>query len=71
MRFALRFSPTAFAIFDAFPHDAGRKEHLTGRVAKALMMRAAKLLTKPPVIEEVDVLAAKVPIAEVKVCPPR
>ena len=69
--FALRFGPTTFAIFDAFADEAGRQEHLAGRVAKSLKMRADDLLSEPPVIVEVDVLAAKLPVAEVNLCPGR
>ena len=40
----------------------GRQQaHLSGRVAAALMAKAADLLAKPPAIEKVDVLAAKLP----------
>jgi quinol monooxygenase YgiN len=59
--FALRLGPSTFGIFDAFPDDAGRKAHLAGRVAAALMAKAPDLLAKPPSIENVDVLAAKLP----------
>jgi quinol monooxygenase YgiN len=59
--FAIRLGPSTFGIFDAFPDDAGRQAHLTGRVAAALMAKAADLLSQPPVIEKVDVLAAKLP----------
>jgi quinol monooxygenase YgiN len=59
--FALRLGPSTFGIFDAFPGDAGRKAHLNGPIAAALMAKAADLLAKPPSIEQVDVLAAKVP----------
>ena len=59
--FAIRLGPSTFGIFDAFPDDAGRQAHLSGRVAAALMAKASELLTKPPVIEKVDVLAAKLP----------
>jgi quinol monooxygenase YgiN len=59
--FALRFGPSTFGIFDAFPDDAGRQAHLAGRVAAALMSKASDLLAKPPVIEKIDVLAAKLP----------
>ena len=48
-------------IFDAFPDEAGRQAHLSGQVAAALMAKAPELLAKPPVIEKVDVLAAKLP----------
>jgi quinol monooxygenase YgiN len=53
--------PSTFGIFDAFPDEAGRQAHLTGRVAAALMAKAGELLATPPSIENVDVLAAKLP----------
>jgi len=59
--FALQFGPSSFGIFDAFPDDSGRKAHLTGPIAAALMAKAGDLLSSPPKIENVDVLAAKVP----------
>ncbi len=59
--FALRLGPSTFGIFDAFPDDAGRQAHLAGRVAAALMSQAADLLAEPPAIENIDVLAAKLP----------
>ena len=59
--FAIRLSPSTFGIFDTFPDEAGRQAHLSGRVAAALMQRASELLAKPPTIEKVDVLVAKVP----------
>ena len=57
--FAIRLGPTTFGIFDAFPNEEGRQAHLSGRVAAALMAKASDLLSQPPVIEKVDVLAAK------------
>jgi len=59
--FGIRLGPSTFGIFDAFPNEAGRQAHLTGRVAAALMANASELLAKPPTIEKVDVLAAKLP----------
>jgi quinol monooxygenase YgiN len=59
--FAVRFGPSSFAIFDAFPDEAGRQAHLAGRVAAALMAKAGELLAQPPTIEKLDVLAAKLP----------
>jgi quinol monooxygenase YgiN len=59
--FAIRLGPSEFGIFDAFPDDAGRQAHLGGRVAAALMAQAPDLLQQPPVIEPVEVLAAKLP----------
>ena len=57
--FALRLGPSEFGIFDAFADEAGRKAHLAGPIAAALMKRAGELFAEPPRIEQVDVLAAK------------
>jgi quinol monooxygenase YgiN len=57
--FALRLSKSEFGIFDAFPDDAGRKAHLNGPIAAALMAKAGELLAEPPKIEEVTLLAVK------------
>jgi len=59
--FGIRIGPSTFGIFDAFPDEAGRQAHLSGRVAEALMAKASELLAEPPTIEKVDVLAAKLP----------
>ena len=58
--FALRLGPATFGIFDAFADDAGRKAHLAGQIAAALMAKASELLSQPPQIEHVDVLTAKI-----------
>lgn len=59
--FGIRLGPSTFGIFDAFPDEAGRQAHLNGKVAEALMAKAADLFSEPPSIEKVDVLAAKLP----------
>ena len=59
--FALRLGPTTFGIFDAFADDAGRKAHLAGPIAAALMANAPELLSTAPQIEQVDLLAVKLP----------
>jgi quinol monooxygenase YgiN len=51
--------PSTFGIFDVFPDEPGREAHLAGPIAAALMQRADELLTEPPTIEKVDVLASK------------
>lgn len=58
--FALRLGPATFGIFDAFADEAGRKAHLAGQIAAALMAKAPELLAEAPKIEQVDVLAAKI-----------
>ena len=57
--FAIRLGPSTFGIFDVFPDEPGREAHLAGPIAAALMQRADELLTEPPMIEKVDVLASK------------
>ena len=57
--FAIRLSKSEFGIFDAFPDDSGRKAHLSGPIAAALMAKAGELLAEPPKIDNVDILAAK------------
>ena len=59
--FAIRLDHSTFGIFDAFPDEPGRQAHLEGKVAAALMAKAKELFTKPPEIDSVDVLAAKLP----------
>jgi quinol monooxygenase YgiN len=57
--FAIQMGPSTFGIFDAFADDFGRQAHLAGKVAAALMRKAPQLLSKAPVIEQIDVIAAK------------
>lgn len=59
--FAIKLGPSTFGIFDAFDDEAGRQAHLDGQIAAALMEKAPELLAETPVIEQVDVLAAKLP----------
>jgi quinol monooxygenase YgiN len=59
--FALRLGPTTFGIFDAFADETGRQAHLNGPIARALMAQAPELFAKPPVIEQIEVLGAKLP----------
>ncbi len=57
--FALKLGPSTFGIFDTFEAEAGRQAHLNGPIAAALMANAEALLSSPPVIEQVELLAAK------------
>jgi len=59
--FAVRTDPTTFWVFDAFEDEGGRKAHLNGPIAQALMDNADRLLAEAPSILPADVLAAKVP----------
>jgi quinol monooxygenase YgiN len=57
--YALKLGPSTFGIFDTFEHEEGRRAHLGGEIAKALMAKAPELLAKDPVIEKVELLAVK------------
>lgn len=57
--FAIKLGPSTFGVFDVFPDEAGRQAHLSGPIAAALMAKASELFAKPPAIEKLDVLAAK------------
>jgi quinol monooxygenase YgiN len=56
--YGVRFGPTSFGIFDTFDDQRGRHDHLNGAVAAALGENVGTLFSAP-VIEELDVLAAK------------
>jgi quinol monooxygenase YgiN len=60
--FAARVDGSSFLIFDVFPTEAGREQHLAGPVAEALAARA-DLLSQPPAIERIEILASKLPEA--------
>lgn len=57
--FATRIGPSTFGIFDVFPDETGREAHLSGPIATALMQRADELLSEPPTIQKIDILASK------------
>ena len=57
--FALKLNASTFGIFDAFADDSGRQAHLSGPIAAALMSKWEELLSEPPKIELIDVMAAK------------
>jgi quinol monooxygenase YgiN len=57
--YGLQMGPSTFGIFDTFETEKGRKAHLEGKIAEALMANAGTLFSKDPVIELVDLLAVK------------
>ena len=61
--YAIQEGPSSFAIFDTFNDEAGRDAHLNGKVAAALMAKAADLLAKPLSIHKIDILTDKLPKA--------
>lgn len=59
--FASRLGRSTFWLFNAFPDDTARRDHLAGPIAEALAERAEDLFSEPPVIEQTEILAAKLP----------
>ncbi len=57
--FAFKIDDSTFGIYDTFEGEEGQTAHLEGAIAAALMGKADELLSKPPVIEKIDVLASK------------
>ena len=57
--FALRFGPSTFGIFDAFPDEDAREAHLSGQVAAGLMEKAPELLAQEPTIERIETFSAR------------
>ena len=57
--YAFRINKSTFGIYDTFQNEEGRKSHLNGKIAQALMSNAPELLVDAPVIEPLDVLAVK------------
>jgi quinol monooxygenase YgiN len=57
--FALQLGPSTFGVFDAFADEAGRQAHLNGPIAQALIAKSDELFSRPPQIDPVELLAAK------------
>lgn len=57
--FALKLGESEYGIFDVFPDDAGRQEHLAGQIVEALGSQGPELLAGEPSIEFIDIVAAK------------
>ena len=57
--YAIKEDDGRYGIFDTFNDEAGRDAHLNGAIAKSLMAKANELLSEPPKIHKIAVLAAK------------
>lgn len=57
--YAIKFSPNTYGIFDTFEDESGREAHLSGKVAEALMAKADDLFSAAPIIDKVELIAAK------------
>ena len=56
---AVRLGPTTFGIFDAFPNETQRQQHLDGPIAAAVI-GATDLLAKPLSVEPFDLIGGKI-----------
>ena len=59
--YAFEESNGSYGIFDTFETEAARQAHLDGPIAKALMAKAGELLSEPPSIHKIRLLATKLP----------
>lgn len=57
--YAFKEDDNSFGIFDTFDTESARQAHLDGPIAKALMAKASELLSEPPRIHKIEVLADK------------
>lgn len=57
--YSFKINNNTFGIFDTFENEEGRKAHLNGEIAKALMDNASKLLSEDQKIQKIDILSSK------------
>ena len=50
---------SSFGIYDTFPDEDGRQDHIHGEIVKSLRSLQQELLAEPPRIRQVDLLAVK------------
>ena len=62
--YVIPMEPGSYGIFDTFEDEAGRQAHMNGEVAKALFAKAKELFANEPQIQQINLLAAKVPGAK-------
>ncbi|WP_460573006.1 putative quinol monooxygenase [Humibacter soli] len=57
--YAFKLSETRFGVFDTFETAQARQAHIDGEIPKALAGIRSSLLAADPIIEPVDIVAAK------------
>ena len=57
--YAVQIGQSTFCIFDTFNTEEGRRAHLEGPIAAALMANATELLAEAPTIEMANIIALK------------
>jgi len=64
--FAIKFDDSpdgelgAYSIIDTFPSVEARNAHIGGRIPAAIVPRVPELLSQPPAIDSIDIIASKV-----------
>ncbi len=56
--YSFKIDESTFGIFDTFENESGREAHLNGKIASALMEKAAELLSESPTIKKIEILSA-------------
>ena len=57
--YAFQEDEGSYGIFDTFDTEEAQQAHLDGPIAKALMTKASELLSSPPQIHKIKLLADK------------
>jgi quinol monooxygenase YgiN len=57
--YSFQIDDSTFGIFDTFENEQGRKAHLNGEIAKALMANASELLVEDPNIRKIEIVSSK------------
>ena len=56
--FGIRLGPSTFGIFDAFPNESGRQEHLSGQgCCYFVVEKSSYFSSQPPTIEKYSTLS--------------
>jgi hypothetical protein len=57
--YAFRIGQASFGVFDTFENESDQQAHLSATIVTVLSEMASELLTAPPHIEYVELLAVK------------
>ena len=57
--YAYRIDEMTFGIFDTFDDEIGRHSHINGKVTESLGLNTKRLLSGPPQVRQIEVLAVK------------
>ena len=57
--YGVKIAPGVYGVFDTFADEHGRDAHMSGEIAKALMVKASELFENQLQIEKLEILASK------------